>query len=62
MTNIKSNRKVLRSFRKEWGIGFNLGLGMYPVAENNQFKIKFGPIMSIGINYTPKWLQFGPSQ
>lgn len=62
MSSIKSNNKVSRSFRKEWGIGFNLGLGMMPVAANNTFQLRFGPVMSVGINYTPRWLQFGPSQ
>jgi len=62
MSTIKSNKKVARSFRKEFGIGLNLGLGMYPVADNDQFKVKFGPVISVGINYTPRWLQFGASQ
>lgn len=62
MSTIKSDKKVARSFRKEFGVGINLGLGMYPVAENNQFKVKFGPVISVGINYTPRWLQFGASQ
>ncbi len=62
MATMKSNKNIARSFRKEWGIGVGLGIGMYPVAENNNFKIKFGPVLSIGINYTPRWLQFGPSQ
>jgi len=62
MSSIAQNKKVARSFRKEWGIGFNLGLGMMPVAVNNTFQLKFGPVMSVGINYTPRWLQFGPSQ
>jgi len=62
MSTLRSNKKIVRSFRKEWGIGFNLGLGIIPVAENSEFKMKFGPILSIGINYTPRWLQFGPNQ
>jgi len=62
MSSISENKKVARSFRKEFGIGVSLGVGMYPVAENNNFKIKFGPVLQVGVTYTPRWLQFGPSQ
>ena len=52
------SRKVARQFRREFGIGFNLGYGIFPI--NNV--IKTGFVGSVGINYTPRFLQFGPSK
>ena len=62
MTTLKSDKKLARSFRKEWGIGFQLGVGVYPAAVNDQFKLKVSPFIGVGINYTPRWLQFGPDK
>lgn len=59
MSTIKEDKKLTRSFRKEWGVGINFGYGGMLVPENNQFKLKTGPTFNIGINYTPSWLQFG---
>ena len=42
------------SYRKTFGIGIQLGFG--GVLTNNG--LGFGPYVGIGINYTPKWLQF----
>ncbi len=48
------SRKVVRQMRKQWGIGMGIGYGVF-VDKNI---VKVGPQAHIGINYTPKWLQF----
>jgi hypothetical protein len=62
MSTLKNNKKVTKQFRKEFGIGLHLGVGVYPAAVNNTFQMKVSPVLSIGINYTPRFLQFGASQ
>lgn len=62
MSTIKSNKKAARQLRQEWGVGLNLGVGGMLVPEGDAWKMKFGPVISVGINYTPRWLQFGPRQ
>lgn len=59
MSTLKSNKKISRSFRKEFGVGLHLGFGGIPVANNDNWEMKWGPVISIGVNYTPRWLQFG---
>lgn len=49
--NNSENRKFLRSVRKTLGIGLHLGAGF----NSEGFPT---PVVSIGINYTPKFLQF----
>lgn len=41
------SKKALRAARKEFGIGFSVGYGTA------------GPYIGIGLNYSPKFLQFG---
>lgn len=53
------SRKVARDFRKEFGIGLNLGYGFFLVPDGNSYVIKRGPEISLGLNWTPKFLQFG---
>jgi len=54
------SRKVARNFRKEYGIGLNLGYGFFLIPDGNKgYIIKRGPEISVGLNYTPKFLQFG---
>ena len=45
------------ALRKEWGVGFNMGLG--PVYNISTKTITPGVFMGVGINFTPKKLQFG---
>jgi hypothetical protein len=58
------SRKVARSFRKEFGIGLHLGYGVAMVKSDvsNEFIMKTGPVISVGLNWSPKFLQFGPSK
>jgi hypothetical protein len=59
----KESRKVARAFRKEFGIGIGFGYGFALVKDaNNNLVLKNGPTFSIGINWTPRFLQFGPSK
>lgn len=62
MSTVKSNKKLARQMRQEWGVGANLGIGGMLVPDGDSWKMKFGPVISIGINYTPRWAQFGPRQ
>lgn len=57
------SRKVAREFRKEFGIGLNLGYGFFLIPDvNNGYIIKRGPEISFGLNWTPRFLQFGSSR
>ena len=49
------SRKALRAARKEWGIGFSVGWGIG--FSNSGYSV--GPYLGIGLNYSPKFLQFG---
>lgn len=51
----KENRDALKSARKPYGIGINLGMGLVA----NQKGIGPGIYLGIGLNYSPKFLQFG---
>lgn len=46
------SRKALRAARKEFGIGFSVGYGF---GSNGSA----GPYIGVGLNYTPRFLQFG---
>lgn len=46
-------RKALKSARKEFGLGFQVGYGLTPASG------VLGPYIGIGIHYSPKFLQFG---
>ena len=51
----EQSKKAVRKLRKEFGIGINIGYGV--VLQNNQYHT--GPVISVGLSYTPKFLQFG---
>lgn len=54
------SRKVAKGFRKEYAIGLNLGYGYFLVPDGNKgYTVKRGPAISVGLNYSPKFLQFG---
>jgi hypothetical protein len=50
-------KSMKMALRKEWGIGFNAGLG--PVYNISTKTITPGVFLGFGINFTPKKLQFG---
>lgn len=52
-----ANKSVLRSMRKPFGIGLNLGYGF--LVNPSTGIISTGPYFGIGVSYTPKFLQFG---
>jgi hypothetical protein len=52
-----ANKKMIRSMRKPWGLGFNVGYGM--VVNPGTGVISTGPYVGIGLSYTPKFLQWG---
>lgn len=56
------SRKVSRQFRKEFGIGINIGYGGMLLPGNGGYVIKTGPVFSVGLNWSPKFLQFGASK
>jgi hypothetical protein len=51
----KENRDALKSARKPYGIGVNFGIGLAA----NQKGIGPGIYLGIGLQYSPKFLQFG---
>lgn len=51
------SRKTVRNFRKTWSIGLHLGYGASVDLKTS--KIGFGPQVGVGLNYSPKWLQWG---
>jgi hypothetical protein len=53
----EATKKALRDSRKAWGLGFSLGVG----GVFNPVNMSVGPgvFMGVGLNYTPKKLQFG---
>lgn len=55
MVDDPGTRKALKGARKNWGIGINAGYGM--VITQNGYST--GPMIGVGINYSPKFLQFG---
>jgi hypothetical protein len=61
ISTIKDNKDITNQFKKEWSLGIHFGYGAMLLPVNNNWEIKRGPNISIGINYNPKWLQFGTS-
>ena len=55
ITDNKETREVLKSARKNFGIGFNMGYGIV----GNSKGVAPGFYMGVGIHYSPKFLQFG---
>lgn len=51
------NKDIIRGLRKPWGIGFSVGYGA--MINPSSGIMTTGPYFGIGINYTPKFLQFG---
>lgn len=55
MVDDPGTRKALRGARKPFGIGLNVGYGMVLTTDGYQA----GPMIGIGLSYSPKILQFG---
>jgi len=55
MVDDPGTRKALKAERKTFGLGFTLGYGA--VVLNGS--IVPGPMIGVGLHYTPKWLQWG---
>lgn len=51
------NKKALRALRKQFSIGINFGYGIMYVPNNNA--VYNGPTLSVGVQWSPKFLQFG---
>lgn len=51
------NKKIIRSMRKTWGLGVNVGYGL--LVNTGSGLISTGPYLGIGLSYTPKFLQWG---
>lgn len=51
------SRKTTRAFRKTWSVGINMGYGVMANLKNNSFAT--GPYIGLGLNYSPKWAQWG---
>jgi hypothetical protein len=55
ITDNKEARKIIKKARKPFGIGVSIGYGI----SGNATSIGNGINLSIGLNYSPKFLQFG---
>jgi len=55
VTDDQETKKALRSARKEFGIGINVGYGLG--FSSSGYSI--GPYVGFGLSYNPKFLQFG---
>jgi hypothetical protein len=51
------SKKVVRSMRKTWGLGLNVGYGFS--VNTGTGVVSPGPYMGVGLNYNPKFLQWG---
>lgn len=51
------NKQALRSMRKTWGLGLNLGYGA--VVNPSSGSVNLGPYFGLGLSYNPKFLQWG---
>jgi len=51
------SKKVTRQFRKTWSVGFSFGYGIMANFKSNAFAT--GPYLGVGLNYSPKWAQWG---
>lgn len=58
----ENSKKAERSMRKPFGIGVNLGVGGMLTPDNDSWSIKYGPVISVGLNWSPRFLQFGHSK
>lgn len=52
-----ANKKILRSMRKTWSLGLSVGYGAAVNIKSGS--ISTGPYVGFGINYSPKFLQWG---
>jgi len=52
-------KKTLRTFRKQFGLGLNIGYGAVLLPTESKFEVRYGPTISVGLNWSPKILQFG---
>jgi hypothetical protein len=52
-----ANKKILRSMRKTWSLGLSVGYGAAVNVKTGG--IFTGPYVGFGINYSPKFLQWG---
>ncbi len=55
ITDDKDTRKLMKSARKEFGIGVMLGYGI----SGTPTGIRPGVVIGVGLTYTPRFLQFG---
>ncbi len=56
----KENAKVLKKARKEFSVGVSAGYGaMLNLMNINRIGIAHGPYIGVGLNYSPKWAQWG---
>ena len=55
MVDDPGTRKALKAARKQFALVFNVGYGM--VLSPNGYST--GPTIGVGLNYSPKFLQFG---
>lgn len=51
------NKKILRQMRKSWSFGLSVGYGAAVNVKSGN--ISTGPYVGFGINYSPKFLQWG---
>jgi hypothetical protein len=58
---LSEDKTVSRGVRKEFGLGAHIGIGGMLTPNGDAWTIKFGPVISVGLNWTPRFLQFGPS-
>jgi len=52
-----ASSKITRQFRKTWSIGLSAGYGVVMDFKHDAFAT--GPYLGVGVNYAPKWLQWG---
>ena len=60
--NAENTKKLERQVRKQFGFGMNIGIGAMLAPDNSAWVMKYGPQISIGLNWTPRWAQFGASK
>lgn len=51
------SKEAIRSFRKQFSFGINLGYGL--LYSPNQNNVYHGPYLGVGLTWSPKLLQFG---
>jgi hypothetical protein len=55
ITDNPETREVLKKARREFGFGLSVGYGIV----QNPNGIRTGIFVGVGLNYSPRWLQFG---